>query len=225
MCSAKSVLKLKTINSWQDNNLKKSELGRKSVKICIIDNDGVNLTQLKQQSYEQVTWETDYTKLDDFKDYDVILCDIKGIGLKFGKKKEGLSVAEEIKKAYPYKVVLIYSGQNPKDFDPTFNINDNPFDGFVVKGESTLDLVSELDTYCEAFWNPVKGWKRIESILRKDDVSNKVIAYLEHEYVYSISHKRDLDIFKIEKSEIYKYVKNILEFAAAVISIYNSISG
>ena len=225
MCFSKSVLRLKTIKSWQESNLKKSELGRSHVKICIIDNDGVNLTQLKQQSYEQVTWETDYTKLDDFKDFDVILCDIKGIGLNFKKKKEGLSVAEELKKAYPYKVVLIYSGQNPNDFDPSFDRANNPFDGFVVKGESTLDLVNELDKYCEVFWNPVSGWKRIEQILRKDDVSNKVIAYLEHEFVKSLTHEHDLDVTKIRKSDIFVYVKNVLEFASSVITLYNQLAG
>lgn len=224
MCFQKSILKLKTIKSWQDNNVKKNELGRKNVKICIIDNDGVNLTQLKEQNYELVTWETDYTKLDDVKDYDVVLCDIKDVGLKFKNKKQGLCVAEEIKKNFPNKIVLIYSGQNPKDFDSSFDRENNMFDGFVVKGEGTLDLVNELDKYCKVFWDPVAGWERIEKILRKQDTSNKVIAYMEHEFVKALQTKNCLDVDSLKSADAFNRIKDIVDFASTVISIYLAIS-
>ena len=54
----------------------------------------------------------DVTDLKSVEPYPVVLCDIRGVGRQLSERFEGAHVIQEIRKRYPAKVVVAYSGES-----------------------------------------------------------------------------------------------------------------
>ncbi|MGI6711092.1 MAG: hypothetical protein ACOX4W_06620 [Bacilli bacterium] len=217
------IKKMKTIRDWSSNtSINYENPKREIVKLCVIDNDGIDENALNNLGYKNTFVMHEFYKVDDIKDYNVILCDIKGVGQKFDRKCQGIAVAENIKKMYPEKKVILYSGQNPSDFDENYSNSATILDGFIEKGESTPKLVSELDKYCETFWNPVKMWDVIESKMKKKGATNKYIAYMEHLYVRSLIDKKNYmsEYEKIFEDRNVEIVNIAVKMLSEILKIY-----
>ena len=220
------VLKLKTVNEWAANNKKNFKPQRDKVKICMIDDTPMNTSELNKMGYTQVRIMDAYGAIEDTEPYDVILCDIKGIGEKIDPVRQGIAVALDIKKMHPEKVVIQFSGQKPEEFDSDFKYNNMMIDGFIEKGKSTKDLVDKLDEICDAYWNPIKAWKFAERNLRREDNSNKVIAYLEDAYVKSLEKNKDyIKVYKekMNGADLVNMSVGILNFLSQILAMLNNI--
>lgn len=185
------IKKWKTVEEWATNNEKEYPPHRDDVKICVIDNDGFP-ESIRNLGYSRIILRSDYNGNENFNEYDVILCDIKDIGIEIDPNIQGIAVALDIKKLYPNKIVIQYSGINPYEFDIDFLLhNTEQLDGYIKKDQSTKAIVDQLDEICSVFWNPIKAWKFAEKNMRRNGVSNKIIAYFEDAYVRSLSKKED----------------------------------
>lgn len=210
--------KYKTVNEWSQKNPMTRNPHRELVHMCVIDDEGFSKDELNALKYENVRVFEKFTDLNDYASYNVILCDIKGVGQNIDPQLDGIAVARDIKKYYPQKIVLQYSGQSVNDYDEKFYEN-MEIDGFVEKSQSSKQLVDELDKYCSVFWDPVAAWKYIEKNLRKMNIENINIAFFEDLYVRSLEKKKNL----IDRNRDNEAIKNIftigLAFAELAISI------
>lgn len=214
----------KTINDWAQRNPLSKSPRRDLIKMCVIDDEGFEKESMEKLKFPEIRVMDKFHDMNDFVHYNVILCDIKGVGHDLDSKLQGVELARQIKKIYPEKIVLQYSGQSVHDYDPYFYKNMN-IDGFIDKNLSTTKLAEELDKHCSMLWDPYDSWKYIEKNLRNLGIYNKNIAYFEHLYVKSLENKKNY-VDKHKDTENLSNIKSIslglLKLAITVIELYIS---
>ena len=162
--------------------------------------------------------------MDEYEDYDIILCDIEGIGINVDVDKQGLAVAEQIKDVYPEKVVLLYSGKNVE----TFGEMPKNLDGYLRKQSSMSELAKSRDAYYKQSIDPIYVWKKTRDEMLNNKISTKTVAFLEDRYcrsllegkgyLYNNANLNETEIFSAEN--ISKYI----EILAKVVEVVRRLS-
>lgn len=99
-------------------SLKLKNIERINIPILVIDdNEFEYLQHLKNHRFD-LTYFDDIQSIESTKEYEIILCDINGVGKKFKSKYEGAHVISEIHKKYPFKTIIAYTGHT---HDPSYN--------------------------------------------------------------------------------------------------------
>ena len=126
--------KYKTIDDLPANIIANISEKKKieETKILIIDDDELELEKTLRRIGYNVTWKKDIDVLDDVENYSIIICDYKGVGLKFNSEFEGLNLSMLIKEKYPDKIIYLLSAA---DFNPRANNYIKFIDELVYKGE------------------------------------------------------------------------------------------
>ena len=163
---------------------------RQHVRILIIDdNEFMAEKYLKNNGY-QIDHKYDIDTIKDVEPYEIIMCDISGVGKKLGFEKEGAFIIREIHENYPSKVIIAYTSY-------TYNADYNQFfalaDSVVAKDIPIDDWIGILDEQVRNAINPIQQWKRIRNYLFDNDVSTITIAQIEDKYVKSIK-KKDFNV-------------------------------
>lgn len=180
---------LKTIHQVKENKFDfENYPQRNKVRICVIDDEGFpKKNQLSKLGYSDVTELYNFESIESLKDYDVILCDMDGVGKVLDSKKQGLAVVEQLKINYPLKKIFIYSGKEPAGYG---EIPDGV--EYISKQYSASELSKFLDNKCSYYWDPIECWEYIYAMMIKSQLSSKVIAVIEDRYVCSILEKNNL---------------------------------
>lgn len=205
--------KLKTIDDYKNNGYEETAPKRDAVRVCFIDDKGFDDKRFRKTGYVNCDVKNDFTNINDFEGYDLIACDIDGIGSSLDKNKQGLAVAETLKSKYPDKIILIYSSNNPYEYAEDYHTIG---DGFFNKLKSMNEIAKYFDEKASIYWNEIACWKFIEQRLRSSNIANKTISLIEDIYVRSLEDKTNL-------FSKHKYHK-ILSFVAGVVEIAKFIS-
>ena len=161
---------------------KPKRVEREEYRIVVIDDEGFNTTVLAKYNYDNVTVHEAFEGIPAYSKFDVILCDIQGIGDNVQSKHGGVEVAIQLKKQYPQKIITLFSGKEKSNIKLNYDI----LDGFIDKSLSGSELVSKIDEMILDRVNPVLIWDRLEDELRLSQVKNKEIAILEDIYCKSL---------------------------------------
>ncbi len=162
---------------------------RKHVNMLIIDdNDFMYESYLKANGY-QIHHKTDIDTIKDVEPYDIILCDIAGIGKKLGYSKEGAFIIREIHANYPNKRIIAYTSYT---YDPDYNKFFSMADFVAPKDFGIDDWIGALDDQVRKSIDPVNQWKKIRDYLIENDVSTLTIAKIEDKFVAAVN-SRDFD--------------------------------
>ena len=193
---------------------------KKKVRIAIIDNEqvGTMANNLRAAGYGDVTSMTKISAVEEIEKYDLILIDIKGIGGKCiqGSKSEvleGLAVAEEIKRQYPDKKVIVFSAML-QEYEYNYILH-GIVDAFFVKDEAISERNKKIDECIRQRIDPFYLWNRHRQVLLEQGVSIFDVAKLEDKIVNAIKKKRTLPIDDIE---------NIIGGAVAIAKLVNTIA-
>ena len=218
------VKKYKSVDSLKDIYYKKSiDLikNRSKIRICVLDDVGFDPQQLIKMGYTNVSVRENFDDISDFKNYNLVLCDVDGVGVQFNPVKQGIAIAEEITRAYsPFTQVAIYTGKELADYEY------QEIEGVKVieKNIPNSRLVEEIDEICQIFWNPIKTWDILENYFRKKKLSNKVIMILEDIFVNAAINMDESDIIsrtsKLNKGTIQQIISLGFKFAIAALKIY-----
>ena len=166
---------------------------RKYVNMLVIDdNDFAPESFLKVNGY-QIQHKTDIETIIDVEPYDIILCDISGVGKKLGYSKGGAFIIREIHANYPSKRIIAYTSYT---FDPEFNVFFSMADFVAPKDFSIDDWIGVLDEQVKRSIDPVNQWKKMRTYLLENDVSTLTIAKIEDKYVSAVNSK-NFDRFKV----------------------------
>lgn len=197
---------------------------RKNIKILFIDDEGFDIEPLRKMGYLDVNKEYKYTQIDDYEKYDIIFCDINGIGKEIDEKYQGAALAKIIKNTYPNKVVIIFSAkQQYLDMHEYSKYVDET----IAKNIQLSDLTALIDKYIKKLSDPVEYWKETRQKLLSQGVSTKTVSELEHYYVKSFKDKKGYinDIKKISKeitvSDGIAIVNGIVDAINLYLSIKN----
>lgn len=159
-----------------------------STKILIIDDDKIALEDTLRRIGYNVVYKKDIDVLTDVEDYQIIICDYKGVGLNFPNEFEGINLVRLIKEKYPEKIVYLLSAA---DFNPRANDYIKFADEMVYKGEE-YKLVEFIKQDCTKIFNPKERWIQYKKQLMKKGIKEKEIIKLENLYVKSLLNQKDL---------------------------------
>ena len=216
---------LKTIASVEEQRIDlRIKIPRETIKVYVIDDEGFDINMLYDLGYKNIRKKIQFESMDEYEDYDIILCDIEGIGINVDVDKQGLAVAEQIKDVYPEKVVLLYSGKNVE----TFGEMPKNLDGYLRKQSSMSELAKSLDAYYKQSIDPINVWKKTRDEMLNNKVSTKTVAFLEDRYcrsllegkgyLYNNANLNETEIFSAEN--ISKYI----EILAKVVEVVRRLS-
>jgi len=162
---------------------------RKRIKICVLDNEGFSRPGLGNLGYSDIDIREKFECIADFGAYNLVLCDVDGIGESIDDKKQGIAVAENIMKAfYPKTIVALYTGKELMNYDYV----EIPNVTLIRKNTNASQLAEKLDEICSVFWNPIKTWRMLEKSFREMKLPNIEIAILEDIFIRAIENKTDM---------------------------------
>jgi hypothetical protein len=165
---------------------------RNEVPILVIDDEDIPYLEDIRNHGFNFTRLNDIDQIESVKGFEIVLCDIRGIGKKFKSKFEGAHIISEIKKVFPYKIVIAYTAYT---FDPTYNKYFNIADDVFRKDIDRDEWIEKLDNAIEMAINPITKWIKIRNFLQEQNISSVDIIKLEDEYVDMIQRKRRIDSF------------------------------
>lgn len=207
----------KSIKDLDIPSLKLKNIDRMKIPILIIDdNDFEYLQHLRNHRFD-ITYFPDIQSIESTKEYEIILCDINGVGKKLNSKYEGAHVISEINKKYPFKTIIAYTGHT---HDPSFNRFFRLADYTFKKDIDGDEWVEKLDQAIEVTTNPQKKWTKLRDFLIKNNVTLFEIMKLENEFVKAILNGDNLSDFPSRKlkNEINPDVRAVIQsFTASII--------
>ena len=159
---------------------------RENVGIAVIDDEPF-APQSNLSSYGfNVVPLGDLRSVNGIAQYDIILCDLMGVGQHFDDKLQGASIIREIKRVFPEKFVIAYTGA-------AMNANiarqaTEAADDIVRKDVDIEDWVQTLDKYTDLAQDPYCIWLRIRAGLAARGAETKDILRLEDAYVRSVQN-------------------------------------
>lgn len=193
---------------------------KRNTQIAIIDdqvfpkgdalrNHGFNIIEL-----------CDIKSVDQVANYPIVVCDIRGVGQSLSSDLEGAHLISEIRKSYPDKFLVTYSGAQ---FDITYNEPLRVVDASIAKDAPTEQWVSVLERGVEKVTNPKERWIRLRQTLLDRNIEIHGVFSLEQKFIKAIEAK---DASKLTTTGIPDEVKEIVaEFAKyALVQIIRSLA-
>lgn len=159
---------------------------RELVTIAIIDDNPFQYsTALKNNGFnlEEIGDINDYNIAIP---YDIIICDIQGVGSAFGSRHGGAYVIQGLRERFPDKYLIIFSGGQ---YDLTYKKYYDKCDKSIKKDADIEDWIVILDEAAEQLGNLKKRWIRIRSILMDTELDMNQIMLLENYYTEAILNK------------------------------------
>jgi hypothetical protein len=166
---------------------------RRSIKILVIDDVSfAHLNLLKDKYDYNITLVNDLDQVSFANGYDIVLCDIHGVGKAIGGTSGG-DLITELRKAYPLKTIVAFTGHAFKaDYNRYYSLADDVLD----KDIELADWVEKLDTYAKKLMDPVLQWRRAREFLLESHVRTAVVLKLEHQFVSSFANRKKLELWK-----------------------------
>ena len=169
---------------------------RSDVPIVIIDDQHVPYIEDLRYNGFNVMYINDLDQIESVKGFEIIICDIKGVGKKFRSKYEGAHLISEIRRVYPFKIIIGYTAYT---LDASYNQYLSLADDIFKKDIDLDDWISHLDTAIELAINPIYKWKNISNYLQTNSIKTMDLVRLEDEYVRLIQKKISLGSFPSRK--------------------------
>lgn len=198
----------------------------KTCRILIIDDDLAEeknnyvfesqLKYLKNQLGLDITTKADLHNMRDAEGYDIIVCDIDGVGLKLGGNN-GIWLLNEINKEYPDKILVLYSNYNQeirklnRIKNSAFDIWDKSelIDNHIKNGQD--GFADKIKTTMNYFADPSRRWQQLRNKMLSTEISIHEVAMLESYFVKSII-KNDKNIFDKMLSKYDNRFRGDLDF-------------
>lgn len=199
------------------------KIDRDDYKIAIIDDQNIILIgKLKSHNFN-VTHFKDVDNIHELKKYNIIICDIQGVGKKLGSKYEGAHLISEIKKEFPLKYLIAFSG---KSFDPTYNKFFILCDDVMQKGSDIKDWVECLDLAIKNNLDPIYNWEIARKVLLQQKTPLDKLSKIEQAYIKAIL-KNDTSYYNrlIAKKQVdYSNVISTIDAIGTYLSFIHSLT-
>ncbi len=156
---------------------------RENVKIALIDDEPFQgLERLQRNDYKIKQFEDIYD-ISTVSEFEIVLVDIDGVGKTLSENYQGAFILQEIRKKYPYKIIIAYSS---KTFDASYNKYFRNADFIFRKDLTTEQWVENLDQAIAYAIDPLYQWKKLRDYLLANDVKLVNVLKVEDNFVKCI---------------------------------------
>lgn len=208
---------MNTIYDLNDSFIQKipksiSELRKHAGILIIDDNDFLPEEYLKSNGF-QIQHKKDIDTIKDVEPYEIIMCDISGVGKKLGYAKEGAFIIREIHANYPDKRIIAYTSYTfDADYNQFFSLAD-----FIAPKDFAIDnWIDVLDDQIKKACDPVTKWLKIREYLLDNDISTLSVAKMEDKFVSAVKKKNFNSLQNYIKSDESKFQSIFTEFASSL---------
>jgi CheY-like chemotaxis protein len=181
-----SILELRDYSKKVKVDFKRNEL-RAKVKIAVIDDDSFKPRSNLENYGFQFDELQDIKSIEKVMPYDIVICDLMDVGVNFDAAAGGASIIGEIKRNFPAKFVIAYTGARANS--PEANSAKEFADLYLRKDIEISKLVSELDDAIDYSLDPYDKWIITRQGLIDLDIDIREIVKLEDAYVVSVKEK------------------------------------
>lgn len=185
--------------------------------ILVIDDKPFEYLDILKTSYEfNIQQKNDLTLLTDAEAYDIILCDIRGVGKFLNSPYDGAKLIKELKEKYPDKMIIAYTTfEYRSEFQEYLDYADKK----IYKGSPDLDSwVGILTQILKESADPVKYWERIRKALINANVPTIDIARYESQYVNAYKKKNFESLKKLYSNKGNNGAKIMTEIASSTLA-------
>jgi hypothetical protein len=163
---------------------------RALVPIAVIDDEAFKPeTNLKAVGYD-IHIIGDIKSLDEVLKFNIILCDLQGVGRYLDSRGQGAFIIDELKRNHPEKFVVAYTGGA---LDDAITLRAQAVADFFIRKDADIDeWRDKLDDIIAVLCDPVTVWKRQRIALIEADVPTIEIVKLEDSFVKSITQRTDI---------------------------------
>lgn len=189
---------------------------KKITNILVIDDQEFDYLKDLQKYDFHIRQKYDLTDLSDAAEYDIILCDIRGVGKFLNSKYDGANLIKQLRVKYPNKIIIAYTAEPYEaDFESFLDFAT----GVIAKGSYTIELwVSLLEKYVKELADPVEQWKKTRCLLYDAGVSTLQIAKYESAYVKAVKNREYESLKKLFSKKKDVGAKIMLELVSSVIA-------
>ncbi len=138
----------------------------------------------------------DVPSIDTLLKYQIILCDLIGVGTALNPTLQGAQIIIELKKSYPEKIVIAYTGGGRPDLvERSIPVSDD----YLKKDASVEQWCDVLDKAIEHLANPAKVWQTMRHRLLDAGVTPYQLAALEDIFVRNTLSGKQVSIDVLSK--------------------------
>ena len=157
---------------------------RPYVRAAVIDDQKFYPLENLMDSDYDIVYIGNISKVRYVKNYDIIVCDIQGVGRNINSELQGGALISQIREAYPEKYIIVYSG-NFSD-EPRVRMALEKSNANIIKGATLDEWTRALDIAIAQVSNPVSRWRAMRTQLEDLSVPQVEIGILEDAYVRSV---------------------------------------
>lgn len=200
---------INTLNIIADRNIQKL---RSKVKILIIDDEEYGIVDILKERKYSIFYKNDIDYSIEAEPFDIIILDIKGIAKKMSSPMEGFAMANEIKKIYPHKKVLCFSGAV---IEQGVAEKLSRIDGYIPKDNGIDQWADKLDEIIKDYVSIEYHQNVLENQLKNMLYSDEAIQEILKEFANTFTNKSydklsDLLIKKIKDVETITSILGIV---------------
>lgn len=156
---------------------------RATVKILVIDDQPFNAGQNLRNNGYNITHVSDVHSISQAVDYQIVLCDLQGVGTQVHANLQGAHLIKEIKGNYPQKIVFAFTGGATNSL--MAKAAERYADKFLKKDADLDDWIEALDSSIDNIIDPVYMWKQFRKHLLDSGVTPFQLTQIEDFYVRS----------------------------------------
>jgi hypothetical protein len=154
------------------------------ISIGVIDDSPFEPQRNLENVGYRVAFIGDATSVDVAAPHQIVLCDLQGVGQALDPRKQGAFLIREIKRNYPEKYVVAYTGGAASQTisREAFQVSDA-----WLKKDAEIEIwVDKLDGFIAKLLDPYTVWQRQRLALISREVDTLTILKLEDAYVRSV---------------------------------------
>lgn len=192
-------------------------LERRRSRVAVIDDEPfIRADALRASGFDLIEI-GDISSIESVANYPIVVCDIKGVGVKFKSKFEGAHVIAEIRNTYPDKYLIAFTGMT---FDATYNAKLAKADISATKDVDTEAWTQILDSAIKEVSDPTRRWLRFRKHLLAQDIDLYDVFLLEQAFIKSIKNRDQTQLINASRdTPISKETKElIVAFSASAVS-------
>jgi hypothetical protein len=170
---------------------------RGRISICVIDDSPFEPKRNLENAGYRITFLGDINTIEAVTNHHIVLCDLMGVGTALDQKKQGAFLIKEIKKNFPEKYVVAYTGGGLNQL--VSREAAAAADAMIKKDADIEQWVDTLDGFINKLLGPYVVWQRQRLALVEREIDTRTILELESAFVESILEKRGANGSKFEK--------------------------
>jgi len=185
------VKPFRTIEEVERRNIPKTVAGRIShlreiIRILVIDDQPFAPEDNLRSNGFNIVSTREIASIDQVAPFPIVMIDLLGVGLNFNPKLQGAHLITQVKRNFPEKYVIAYSGGARLELlAPSLEIADK----FAQKDIRVDEWCDLLDDAILQIADPAKTWKKLRHRLLDSGITSIQVAHLEDELVSTLLGK------------------------------------